>query len=166
MESPTFSPATKAEEGHDENIPFREVERTLGADTARFLRDRSLALYQRGREIAAERGIIIADTKFEFGRADDGEIVLIDEVMTPDSSRFWPAEEYGVGRGQPSLDKQPLRDHLESLVAAGRWDKQPPPPDLPDEGVARTSARYQEAFRRLTGRELDGVDLATWGAPQ
>jgi phosphoribosylaminoimidazole-succinocarboxamide synthase len=166
MEAPTFSPATKAEEGHDENIPFREVERTLGADTARFLRDTSIALYERGRDVAARSGIIIADTKFEFGRAEDGEIVLIDEVMTPDSSRFWPAEEYGVGRGQPSLDKQPLRDYLESLVARGEWDKQPPPPDLPAEVIAQTSERYQEAFRRLTGVELDEVDLATWGVPR
>jgi phosphoribosylaminoimidazole-succinocarboxamide synthase len=163
MPAPTFSPATKAEEGHDENIPFSEVERTLGAEVAERLRDSSIALYERGRDIAAQRGIIIADTKFEFGRGPDGEIVLIDEVLTPDSSRFWPASEYGVGRGQPSLDKQPLRDYLESLVARGEWDKQPPAPDLPAEVVERTSSRYQDAFRRLTGIPLDDVDLASWG---
>ena len=112
---------------------------------------------------AVEQGIIIADTKFEFGRGDDGEIVLIDEVLTPDSSRFWPAERYGAGRGQQSLDKQPLRDYLEGLVERGTWDRNPPPPDLPSEVVHGMSQRYREVFARLTGTELDGVDLATWG---
>lgn len=163
MERPTFSPATKAEEGHDENIPFSEVERTLGADTAARLRDTSIALYKRGRDMAAEHGIIIADTKFEFGRGEDGGIVLIDEVLTPDSSRFWPADRYAAGRGQPSLDKQPLRDYLEELVQQGLWDKNPPPPDLPEEVVQGMSARYRDVFQRLTGTELDDVDLATWG---
>jgi phosphoribosylaminoimidazole-succinocarboxamide synthase len=163
LTQPTFSPATKAEEGHDENIPYSEVERILGAPTAQRLRDTSLALYERGRDIAAARGIIIADTKFEFGSSSEGEIVLIDEILTPDSSRFWPAEEYAVGRGQPSLDKQPLRDYLETLVTRGEWDKRPPAPDLPDAIVAQTSARYQYAFQRLTGVELDEVDLSTWG---
>src|SRR5690606_34051288 len=135
MPPPTFSPATKAEEGHDENIAFGVVEETLGSGIAQRLRDASLALYARGRDVAAERGIIIADTKFEFGRSSDGEIVLIDEVMTPDSSRFWPADLYRVGQGQPSLDKQPLRDYLETLVERGAWDKQPPAPDLPDDVV-------------------------------
>ena len=163
MAAPTFSPATKAEEGHDENIPFSEVERTLGLRVAAQLRDTSLALYERGRDIAAERGIIIADTKFEFGSASGGEIYLIDEVLTPDSSRFWPADLYGVGRGQPSLDKQPLRDYLETLVERGEWDKQPPAPDLPVEVVQGMSARYQDVFRRLTGTGLDEVDLRSWG---
>lgn len=163
MPEPTFSPATKAEEGHDENIPFSEVERMLGPEVAARLRDASIAVYRRGRDIAAERGIIIADTKFEFGRAEDGSIVLIDEVLTPDSSRFWPADLYAPGRGQPSLDKQPLRDYLEELVQRGEWNKQPPAPDLPSEVVEGMSRRYQDVFQRLTGTRLDEVDLSTWG---
>jgi phosphoribosylaminoimidazole-succinocarboxamide synthase len=163
MPTPTFSPATKADEGHDENIPFAEVERTLGTEIAATLRETSLALYQRGRETAASRGIIIADTKFEFGSSADGEIYLIDEVLTPDSSRFWPADRYGVGRGQPSLDKQPLRDYLEQLVQRGEWNKQPPAPELPDEVVQGMSERYQDVFRRLTGAALDDVELRSWG---
>ncbi len=158
-----FSPATKAEEGHDENIPFSRVERLLGAETARELRDASLLLYERGRSIAAERGIIIADTKFEFGRGADGRLRLMDEVLTPDSSRFWPADAYETGRPQQSMDKQPVRDYLETLVAAGRWDRRPPGPDLPDPLVRATSERYQDVFRRLTGSTLDDVDLSTWG---
>lgn len=163
MPEPTFSPATKAEEGHDENIPFSEVERLLGEETAAQLRALSLALYERGREVAAQVGIIIADTKFEFGANDQGTIILIDEVLTPDSSRFWPADHYGVGRGQPSLDKQPLRDYLETLVERGEWDKQPPGPDLPAEVITAMAERYQGVFERLTGTPLDEVDLRTWG---
>ena len=163
MAEPTFSPATKAEEGHDENITYGEVERQLGSHIARRLRETSIALYERGRDVAAEHGIIIADTKFEFGRSDEGEIVLIDEVLTPDSSRFWPADRYRTGQGQASLDKQPLRDYLESLVEQGEWDKQPPAPDLPDEVISGLSARYQDVFHRLTGSTLDQVDLRSWG---
>lgn len=160
---PLFSPATKAEEGHDENISFSETERLLGAETARELRETSLRIYERGREIAAGRGIVIADTKFEFGRDADGVLRLMDEVLTPDSSRFWPADRYAPGGPQPSMDKQPVRDYLESLVAAGAWNRQPPGPDLPAELVRETSGRYQDVFRRLTGVALDEVDLATWG---
>ena len=136
----------------------------LGEDVADALRDSSLRVYQRGREIAEERGIIIADTKFEFGRDADGSLRLMDEVLTPDSSRFWPAELYEEGRGQKSLDKQPLRDWLEELAGRGEWDKRSPGPDLPDELVERTSLRYQDVFRRLTGLSLDEVDLSTWGS--
>jgi phosphoribosylaminoimidazole-succinocarboxamide synthase len=163
MPEPTFSPATKAEEGHDENIPFSAVERSLGSEVAQRLRGTSIALYERGRDIAAEKGIIIADTKFEFGDDGRGEIVLIDEVLTPDSSRFWPADRYSVGRGQQSLDKQPLRDYLEGLVTRGEWDKQPPAPDLPSTVIDDMSNRYQEVFHRLTGTSLDDVDLRSWG---
>ncbi|HEY0810731.1 MAG TPA: phosphoribosylaminoimidazolesuccinocarboxamide synthase, partial [Longimicrobiales bacterium] len=138
LESPIFSPATKAEEGHDENVPFEQVRKGLGDEVAEALRDRSLAIYNAGRTIAENAGIIIADTKFEFGRAADGELILIDEVLTPDSSRFWPQETYQAGRPQPSLDKQPVRDYLEKLVARGEWNKQPPAPDLPDDVVAAT----------------------------
>lgn len=165
LEAPIFSPATKAEEGHDENITFRAMEEQLGADLARRLRDVSFAVYARGREIAEPLGIVIADTKFEFGTGDEGEIRLMDEVLTPDSSRFWPAELYEEGRGQQSLDKQPLRDWLEGLARRGEWDKRPPAPDLPDAVVAETSARYQRVFELLTGTPLDEVDLASWGRP-
>ncbi|MBW3628815.1 MAG: phosphoribosylaminoimidazolesuccinocarboxamide synthase [Gemmatimonadetes bacterium] len=160
---PIFSPATKAESGHDENITFAEMAAVVGADAAAGLRDASFRIYERGREIAAERDIIIADTKFEFGRDAGGAVFVIDEVLTPDSSRFWPAAEYRAGRGQPSLDKQPLRDYLEGLVGRGEWDRQPPGPDLPDWLVAQTSERYQGVFQRLTGRSLDEVSLSTWG---
>ena len=153
LDSPLFSPATKAESGHDENITFERTEELLGAGLAGELRELSLALYERGRERAADRGIILADTKFEFGRAGD-DLLLIDEVMTPDSSRFWPMEEYEAGRGQPSLDKQPVRDYLERLTREGTWDKAPPPPPLPDDVVEATTARYLEVYRRLTGSEL------------
>lgn len=163
LDPPVFSPATKAEEGHDENISFDEVRRVLGVETAERVRELSLAVYLRGREIAARSGIIIADTKFEFGRDASGSIRLIDEVLTPDSSRFWPAADYAPGRGQPSLDKQPLRDWLEGLVKEGRWNKQPPAPDLPDWLVEQTSLRYQDVFRRLTGLALDEVPLDRWG---
>lgn len=164
LDPPIFSPATKAESGHDENIPFWRMEQIVGTEPAARLRDVSLAVYARGREVAAEKGIIIADTKFEFGRDTDGAIVLMDEVMTPDSSRFWPREAYGPGRGQPSLDKQPLRDWLEELCADGRWDKTAPGPQLPPEVVDETSRRYQDAFQRLTGISLDAFDLRDPGA--
>lgn len=161
---PIFSPATKAEEGHDENITFAQTAEVVGLETAERLRRSSIAIYERGRDIARERGIIIADTKFEFGFGEDGTLRVMDEMMTPDSSRFWPAEGYVPGRPQASFDKQPIRDYLEELVGAGRWNKQPPPPDLPDAQVAETSRRYQEAFRLLTGATLDDVNLADWGS--
>jgi phosphoribosylaminoimidazole-succinocarboxamide synthase len=163
LDPPIFSPATKAEEGHDENISFVQTCRLLGVEVADQLRKSSIALYERGRKLAEPRGIVIADTKFEFGRADDDAILVMDEMLTPDSSRFWPADGYSPGRPQASFDKQPLRDYLEGLVAAGRWDRQPPAPDLPPEQVAETSRRYQEAFERITGSALDGVVLAEWG---
>jgi phosphoribosylaminoimidazole-succinocarboxamide synthase len=127
----------------------------VGDELAGELKQRSLAIYERGRELAERAGIILADTKFEFGRLADGTIILIDEVLTPDSSRFWPRDSYAVGRGQPSLDKQPLRDYLEGLVQQGLWNKEPPAPALPAEVVQATSHRYRDAFRRLTGSELD-----------
>ena len=153
LDPPLFSPATKAESGHDENIPYERVAEAVGDGLAGRLRSLSMAIYGRGREVAAEAGIILADTKFEFGLAD-GTLVLIDEVMTPDSSRFWPEETYEPGRGQPSLDKQPVRDFLEGLTAKGEWDKVAPPPPLPAEVIEATTARYLEVHRRLTGREL------------
>ncbi|HET8656374.1 MAG TPA: phosphoribosylaminoimidazolesuccinocarboxamide synthase [Longimicrobiaceae bacterium] len=165
LPAPVFSPATKAESGHDENIPFSRMREIVGEAAADRLRDASLRIYERGREIAARSGIIIADTKFEFGRDDSGEIRVIDEMLTPDSSRFWPAAEYEPGHGQPSLDKQPLRDWLEALTARGEWNKQPPAPDLPADVVRATSDRYQDAFRRLTGLTLDEVPLKEWGRP-
>lgn len=154
LAEPIFSPATKAETGHDENVTFARVENELGTALARELRDRSLAVYEAGRRVAEARGIIIADTKFEFGHDADGNLLLIDEVMTPDSSRFWPRETYEPGHAQPSLDKQPVRDFLEELVTAGRWNKQPPAPDLPPAVIAATTERYLELHRRLTGKEL------------
>jgi phosphoribosylaminoimidazole-succinocarboxamide synthase len=151
---PIFSPATKAEHGHDENVPYERMERGLGAPLAERLRDISLALYAAGRDHAAPRGIIIADTKFEFGIDPGGAPVLIDEIFTPDSSRFWPADGYAAGKAQPSFDKQPLRDWLAVERAHGRWDGNAPPPALPDAVVAATSARYREAYRRITGSAL------------
>ncbi|HEX7119018.1 MAG TPA: phosphoribosylaminoimidazolesuccinocarboxamide synthase [Longimicrobiales bacterium] len=159
LEAPIFSPATKAVEGHDENITFEGVRERVGERTAELLRERSLAIYERGREIAAAADIIIADTKFEFGRLPDGTVLLIDEVLTPDSSRFWPKESYAPGRAQPSLDKQPVRDHLESLVERGAWDKRPPAPELPPEVVEATSQRYRDVFRRLTGYALEAFPI-------
>ncbi len=147
-----FSPSTKAQTGHDENIPFSGVVEQLGREEANRLRELSLAVYEHGATIAKEHGIILADTKFEFGHHPDGRLLLIDEVLTPDSSRFWPADLYEAGRGQPSLDKQPVRDFLDGLTD---WDKSPPPPDLPDQVVRETTDRYLEIFRRLTGTELD-----------
>ena len=155
LPAPLFSPATKAESGHDENVPVSAVEAALGSALTSRLRERSLALYQAGRDHAAARGIIIADTKFEFGLAPDGDLLLIDEVLTPESSRFWPADQYAPGRSQPSFDKQPLRDHLAGLRAEGRWNGHAPAPALPHEVIAATSRRYLEAYRRLTGRELE-----------
>jgi len=149
-----FSPATKAESGHDINVTYAAVEQALGADVARRLRSLSFAVYTAGRDYAAGRGIIIADTKFEFGHAPDGTLLLIDEVLTPDSSRFWPADRYAPGGTQPSFDKQPLRDYLATLRQAGAWNGEAPPPPLPDDVIAATSARYLEAYRLLTGREL------------
>jgi phosphoribosylaminoimidazole-succinocarboxamide synthase len=154
LDPPLFSPATKAESGHDENIPPAEVSRRLGADVAAELERLTRLVYGIGRDLAAERGIIIADTKFEFGRFHDGRIALIDEVLTPDSSRFWPAERYAAGRSQPSFDKQPLRDYLDAERAAGRWNGDAPPPSLPAEVVDATSRRYLEAYRLITGESL------------
>ena len=154
LEPPVFSPATKAETGHDENVTFARVVNVLGRPLAERLRDASLAIYEAGRAFAAERGIVIADTKFEFGTAGDGRLLVIDEILTPDSSRFWPADRYAPGRAQPSFDKQPLRDYLAGLKQAGTWDGNAPPPALPPEVVAATSTRYRDAFRRLTGRDL------------
>jgi len=160
LDPPLFSPATKAEAGHDENITIAQMAGVVGNDTARELERLSRFVYGRGREIAAERGIIIADTKFEFGRDAAGRITLIDEVLTPDSSRFWPAEQYKPGRAQPSFDKQPLRDYLDAERRAGRWNGDAPPPTLPPEVVQATSARYLDAFRRITGAALDTSDLS------
>jgi phosphoribosylaminoimidazole-succinocarboxamide synthase len=148
-----FSPATKAEAGHDENITISRMRQELGDATATELERLSRHVYARGRDIAATRGIIIADTKFEFGHIG-GRIILIDEVLTPDSSRFWPADRYQPGHTQPSFDKQPLRDWLEVERKAGRWDGNAPPPTLPDDVVAETSRRYLNAFERITGSPL------------
>ena len=155
LASPIFSPATKAETGHDENVTFDAVAAALGADIAARLRDASFAIYEAGRDHAATQGIIIADTKFEFGLDAAGTLRLIDEVLTPDSSRFWPADRYRPGGSQPSFDKQPLRDYLASVKAAGGWNGEAPPPPLPPDVVEATSLRYREAYRRLTGRDLE-----------
>lgn len=156
-----FSPATKAQEGHDENITFADVIELLGADLAHRLRDRSIDIYERARAVAAMRGIILADTKFEFGISPDGELLLIDEVLTPDSSRFWPKEHYRTGHGQPSLDKQPLRDHLNGLVD---WPKRYPPPALPEDVVGAIGERYRGVFQRLTGTALDEYESPCFAA--
>ena len=145
LPEPIFTPSTKAESGHDENISFDQMVDLIGEDLSNRLRNVSLALYQKGVVIAEHRGIIIADTKFEFGLIDN-EPVLIDELLTPDSSRFWPKDKYRPGVSQPSFDKQFLRDYLESL----NWDKTPPPPELPEEIVSKTSEKYKEAWKRLT----------------
>jgi phosphoribosylaminoimidazole-succinocarboxamide synthase len=154
LEPPLFSPATKAESGHDLNVTFETMAAELGRELASRLRDASFAVYRAGRDHAAARGIIIADTKFEFGTDRDGTLLLIDEVMTPDSSRFWPADQYRPGGAQPSFDKQPLRDYLAVLRGEGRWNGEAPPPPLPEEVVDATSRRYLEAYRLITGREL------------
>ncbi len=154
-----FSPATKAQKGeHDENITFDRMSGIVGDELAERLRDLSMRVYAYGRDVAEAKDILLADTKFEFGHRD-GELLLIDEVLTPDSSRFWPCEAYVVGRSQPSLDKQPIRDFLETLD----WDKTPPPPDLPDEVVGAASERYREVFHRLTGTELDAYEPPVFG---
>jgi len=150
LPQPIFTPATKAESGHDENISFEEVVKLIGKDLAEKVRDISIRLYQEASEYAATRGIIIADTKFEFGTDAKGNLVLIDEVLTADSSRFWPADSYQVGMSPPSFDKQYVRDYLETLD----WDKTPPAPSLPPEVIAKTSQKYREALERLTGRKL------------
>ena len=148
LEEPIFTPSTKAEQGHDENISFKEVQKLIGADLAQRIRKVSLELYQKAALYALSKGIIIADTKFEFGLAGD-ELVLIDEIFTPDSSRFWPLASYGAGKSQPSLDKQFVRDYLETTG----WDKNSPPPVLPDPIVAKTAEKYLEIYRLLTGRD-------------
>lgn len=154
LDPPVFSPATKAESGHDENITVGRMREILGAEATAELERLTRVVYTKGRDVALNQGIIIADTKFEFGRTASGEIILIDEVMTPDSSRFWPAEGYAPGRPQPSFDKQPLRDWLDVERHAGRWNGEAPPPKLPREIVEATSKRYLEAYRRLTGADL------------
>lgn len=160
LEPPVFSPATKAETGHDENITREHMASVIGARDAAELERLSRLVYEAGRATAAERGIIVADTKFEFGRDAAGDIVLADEVLTPDSSRFWPADGYHPGRGQPSFDKQPLRDWLEGERRAGRWNGEAPPPRLPDDVVRATSERYLDAYRRITGHPLDLTELS------
>jgi len=154
LDPPIFSPATKAESGHDENITVSRMREILGAEVTAELERLTRLVYTLGRDVALKQGIIIADTKFEFARAKSGEVILIDEVMTPDSSRFWPADGYQPGRPQPSFDKQPLRDWLDVERHAGRWNGEAPPPKLPAAVVDATSKRYLEAYRRLTGSEL------------
>jgi len=161
LDPPIFSPATKAEEGHDENITISRMRSVVGEAAGRELERLSREIYSAGREIAARRGIIIADTKFEFGSPlgtgsePSGRVILVDEVLTPDSSRFWPADQYEPGHGQPSFDKQPLRDYLDAERRAGRWDGNYPPPRLPREVIEATSERYLDIYRRLTGHSLD-----------
>ena len=150
LPEPIFTPSTKAEVGHDENITEDQVREIIGDEKTALLRDTSLRLYSEAHEYARQRGIIIADTKFEFGLDKDGRLLLVDEVLTPDSSRFWPADEYEPGRSQPSFDKQFVRDYLETLD----WDKKPPAPAIPSEIAGATTARYLEAYRLLTGKEL------------
>ena len=159
LDPPLFSPATKAESGHDENITVQAVIDEVGATLAAELEAKARDIYAFGRDIAAPRGIILADTKFEFG-VRDGRVLLIDEVLTPDSSRFWPAQHYAPGRQQPSFDKQPLRDWLNAERVAGRWNGDAPGPALPPEVVAATSERYLDAYCRLTGDSLPTLDAA------
>jgi len=154
LDPPIFSPATKADEGHDENITIAAMSEAIGEKWTQELASLSQRIYEAGRGIAAKRGIIIADTKFEFGRRD-GAVILVDEVLTPDSSRFWPADQYQRGRPQPSFDKQPLRDYLEREKVAGRWDGDYPPPKLPAQVIDETSSRYLDIFARLTGNQLN-----------
>jgi len=149
LPEPIFTPATKNDVGHDENIDMKECRRILGDEIANRVKDLSLEIYSRGRNHAAQRGIIVADTKFEFGKIDN-QLLLIDEVLTPDSSRFWPKDQYVVGQSPPSFDKQFVRDYLETLD----WDKTPPAPKLPREIIEKTSAKYVEAFERITGEKL------------
>ena len=157
LPEPLFTPSTKADTGHDENISFEQGAEIVGEDTMRWLKDATLRLYGLARDHAFARGIVLADTKFEFGlAADDASAtpLLIDEIFTPDSSRFWPADEWRPGQEQPSFDKQYVREHLETLVAAGQWDKTPPGPALPGHVLDNTISRYLEAYRRLTGTDL------------
>jgi phosphoribosylaminoimidazole-succinocarboxamide synthase len=154
LEPAIFSPATKAETGHDENITIARMREAVGHDVADELERKTRAIYALGEKLAREQGIIIADTKFEFGRDGGGKIILIDEVMTPDSSRFWATDAYQPGRPQASFDKQPLRDHLDAERRAGRWNGDAPPPPLPAHVVDATSKRYLEAYKRITGRAL------------
>jgi len=155
LPEPLFTPATKAAAGHDENITEKRFTEIVGADAAEYLRTTSLAIYKHASEYAATRGIIIADTKFEFGIDNKGEIILIDEVLTPDSSRFWSAEEYEPGHAQASFDKQFVREYLETLD----WNKQPPAPPLPPDIATATTARYVEAYRLLTGKDLPEISI-------
>ncbi len=154
LEPAIFSPATKAETGHDENITIARMREIVGDEVAYELESMTRAIYTLGEKLARDQGIIIADTKFEFGRDRDGHIILIDEVMTPDSSRFWAVDAYAPGRTQPSFDKQPLRDYLDAERRAGRWNGDAPPPPLPASVVDATSKRYLEAYRRITGSDL------------
>jgi phosphoribosylaminoimidazole-succinocarboxamide synthase len=154
LEPAIFSPATKAETGHDENIPVQRMREIVGDEVAYTLESMTRAVYTLGEKISRDQGIIIADTKFEFGRDADGRIILIDEVMTPDSSRFWAADAYTPGQPQPSFDKQPLRDYLDAERRAGRWNGEAPAPALPASVVEATSQRYLEAYRRVTGADL------------
>ncbi len=146
LPEPIFTPATKADEGHDLNIDYATAASIVGDDVAEQVRDLSIAIYKFARAYARDRGIIIADTKFEFGQTEDGQLILIDEVLTPDSSRFWPADLYTPGRGQPSFDKQFVRDYLETLD----WDKTPPGPRMPEDIIRKTSEKYQDALKQLT----------------
>ena len=150
LDEPIFTPTTKAEKGHDMPITFEQLKEMVGKETAEKLRDLSIEIYEKARDYAYQRGIIIADTKFEFG-VKDGEIILVDELLTPDSSRFWPLDAYEPGKPQPSFDKQYVRDYLTSTG----WDKNSPPPHLPEEVIRETEKRYREAFERLTGKRLD-----------
>jgi phosphoribosylaminoimidazole-succinocarboxamide synthase len=154
LEPAIFSPATKAETGHDENITVARMREAVGDEVAYTLESMTRAVYRLGEKLARDQGIIIADTKFEFGRDQDGRIILIDEVMTPDSSRFWAVDAYQPGQPQPSFDKQPLRDYLDAERSAGRWNGDAPPPPLPASVVDATSKRYLEAYRRVTGADL------------
>jgi phosphoribosylaminoimidazole-succinocarboxamide synthase len=154
LEPSIFSPATKAETGHDENITIARMRQTVGDEVTARLEGMARSVYALGEKISRDHGIIIADTKFEFGRDKDGRIILIDEVMTPDSSRFWAADAYRPGQPQPSFDKQPLRDYLDAERRAGRWNGEAPAPPLPASVVDATSKRYLEAYRRITGSEL------------
>ncbi len=152
---PLFTPSTKADTGHDENISFEQGAAIVGDETMAWLQEKTLRLYGLARDYAFERGIVLADTKFEFGTLENSlEPILIDEIFTPDSSRFWPADRWQPGAEQPSFDKQYVRNYLETLVAAGRWNKTPPGPALPDAVLENTLSRYLEAYRRLTGAEL------------
>ena len=150
LPQPIFTPATKAETGHDENISEEQAAKVIGEENIRRLKELTLSIYSRAVDYAAKRGIIVCDTKFEFG-VIDGQIAIVDEMLTPDSSRFWSAEQYSPGKPQPSFDKQFVRDYLEKIG----WNKQPPAPALPDDIVEATSAKYIEALRILTGRELE-----------